>query len=134
MQTMFGRKKEARRAKFPAGGWTARELHAYIVNDYDLHRQQETPIIRNLMRKRAAGKFDMRKSIKLWGYLAESGAKKYAKEYGTERDWSRMFNPRERQLVATRMARNFKETADAGQYDDFLPQYALKNRSFKTRR
>ena len=134
MPAMFGKKLQARRAKFPAFDGEARELQIFIENDYDLYRSQHEPIIRNLMRKRAAGKFDMRKSIKLWGYLVESGAKKYAKEYGTERDWSRMFNPRERQLVATRMARNFKETADAGQYDDFLPQYALKNRSFKTRR
>ena len=134
MQTIFGRKKEARRAKFPAGGWTARELQLYIENDYDLDRRQHEPIIRNLMRKRAAGKFDMRKSIKLWGYLVESGAKKYAKQFGNERDWSRMFNPRERQLVATRMARRFKDEADLGNYDNFLPKYALKNRSFKARR
>jgi|TARA_R110002012_G_scaffold305715_2_gene509954 hypothetical protein len=134
MQTMFGRKKEARRAKFPADGWTARELQLYIENDNDLYQRQFIPIVRNLMRKRAAGKFDMRKSIKLYGYLVESGAKKYAKEFGDGRDWSRMFNPRERQLVATRIARNFKDEADLGNYDNFLPKYALKNRSFKARR
>jgi|TARA_R110002020_G_scaffold211948_6_gene418223 hypothetical protein len=134
MPAMFGKKLQARRAKYPAFDGEARELQLFIENDYGLHRQQETPIIRNLMRKRAAGKFDMRKSIKLWGYLVESGAKKYAKQSGNERDWSRMFNPRERQLVATRMARNFKADADAGQYDEFLPKYALKNRSFKARR
>ena len=134
MPAMFGKKLQARRAKFPAFDAEARELQIFIENDYDLYRSQHEPIIRNLMRKRAAGKFDMRKSIKLWGYLVESGAKKYAKQSGNERDWSRMFNPRERQLVATRLARDFKDEADLGNYDNFLPKYALKNRSFKARR
>ena len=101
--------------------WTldigARELQLFIDNDFQLYRQQHEPIIRSLMRKRARGTFDLEKSVKLWSYLVESGAKKYHQEFGSRRDkWSDTFNPRTRELAARKMARRFKEDADAGQY------------------
>jgi hypothetical protein len=126
--------KAARRAKFPVDSAGARELQLFIDNDFQLYRQQHEPIIRNLMRKRLRGGYDHEKSVKLWGYLVENGAKKYAREFGNPRDWSDMFNPRTRELVARKMARRFKEDADAGQYDGIIPQRSGKPRTFKARR
>jgi hypothetical protein len=109
--------KAARRAKFPVDSAGARELQLFIDNDFQLYRQQHEPIIRNLMRKRLRGGYDHEKS-----------------EFGNPRDWSDMFNPRTRELVARKMARRFKEDADAGQYDGIIPQRSGKPRTFKARR
>lgn len=65
-----------------ADGTAARELMLFIVNDGDLYRQQTQPILKNLRKKIAKGTYDSTKAIKLWGYLANSGAQKYTKEFG----------------------------------------------------
>ncbi len=42
-------------------------------------------------------------------YLMETGAKKYAKEFASERDWSKIFNKPTRELVAHEFATTFAE-------------------------
>jgi len=88
------------------------ELKLYIDNDGDLYRQQTQPIIKNLQRKLAKGKFDKKLSEKLWMYLVENGAKKYAKESGTGSVWHKMFSMEDRKAVAKELA------------DDFVAEYA----------
>ena len=58
------------------------ELLQYITNDEQLYRQQASSIIKNMKRKIKAGKFDKNLAVKGFFYLADSGAKKYAKEFG----------------------------------------------------
>ncbi len=73
------RRRRRRRRNPTAEGM---ELSMFIINDGDLYRQQAQPIIKNLRKKIASGKYDATKALKLWGYLANSGAQKYTKEFG----------------------------------------------------
>ena len=57
------------------------ELKLYIENDSDLYRQKIVPIVKNIQRKMKSGKYDHKKAPKLWKYLVDDGAKKYAKEF-----------------------------------------------------
>ena len=55
-----------------------------VENDGTLYRQQYRPIVVNLAKKKVRGLYEREKAIKLLGYLAESGIKKYkskAEEY-----------------------------------------------------
>ena len=53
-----------------------RELWLYIDNDAQLYKQQGLPIIKNLMTKKAQGKYDSKLAVKLYMYLVDNGAKK----------------------------------------------------------
>lgn len=99
----------------------ARELFLFIESDATLYRQQYSPIILNLMRKLRAGKYDHAKAPVLFGYLAESGAMKYAREHGTPGEpWHKLFPPAVRREVAQELADRFKVEADLGNYDAML--------------
>lgn len=94
----------------------ARELFLFIENDADLYRQQYMPIMLNLAHKVKAGKYDKVKAVKLWGYLAESGAKKYAREFGTASEWAQTFPPATRKAVAAMLARKFMDQVRSGEF------------------
>jgi hypothetical protein len=95
----------------------ARELELYIESDGDLYRQQHAPIIKNLMRRWSRGTYDFTKSIKLFMYLVDAGAKKYVQEFGTPGlPWHKQFPKRVRLEVAMSMAETFKSGAEAGDY------------------
>lgn len=94
---------------------SARELFLYTQNDGALYRSRRKPIERNLTDKKAQGKYDSEKAVKLYAYLTEDGAKKYAKEFGAAKDWNIMF-PKPVRLQAARMFR-----------DDFEAEHALGN-------
>jgi hypothetical protein len=100
----------------------ARELEQFIENDGDLYRQQYEPIIKNLMTKRAKGLYDSEKAVKLFGYLVESGAKKYHKEFGGGGAWNTHFDPATRLATARSLEKSFRGEAEVGAYDDFLPK------------
>lgn len=96
----------------------ARELVLFIDNDADLYRQQHVPILMNLWKKMKAGKYDHEKAVKLWGYLAESGAKKYAKEIGGDASsWSSIFTPAPRRLAAAGLADDGRKSLEARAFD-----------------
>lgn len=59
----------------------ANELYLFIVKDGELYRGQTEPIIKNLARKMKRGIYDHEKAVRLWRYLADSGAKKYSFEH-----------------------------------------------------
>jgi hypothetical protein len=85
----------------------ATELELYIDNDGDLYRQQGQPIIKNLSRKKEKGIYDKKKAEKLYGYLAQNGAKKYCREFGCT-PYQNTFNAATRREVARRLARKFE--------------------------
>jgi hypothetical protein len=96
----------------PADGPLADELKLYIDNDGQLYRQQTDPIQKNLCRRYKKGTYDFRKSVKLFEYLAISGAKKYHKEFGSRgQRWFDMFNVATRKRVAKELAKDFKAEA-----------------------
>lgn len=106
----------------PVDQTAATELELYIDNDADLYRQQRQPILKNLMTKKSKGIYDRAKAVKLYCYLMESGAKKYAKEFGNPNDWSRMFSPGTRKRAAEAFVEAFETEAESGNYDNFLPK------------
>lgn len=61
----------------------AHDLALYAVNNGNLYRQRGQPIILNLARKQAAGKYDASKAPALWRYLADDAAQRYTVEYGS---------------------------------------------------
>ena len=88
----------------------ARELALSATNNADLYRRQTLPIIANLKRKIKRGIYDPGKALKLWGYLAESAAKDYAKQFGTAGDrWFEMFPPDTRREAAAQIAEFFQD-------------------------
>ena len=102
----------------------AKELHVYIDNDGGLYRQQGQPILKNLATKKATGVYDHDKAVKLYMYYAENGAKKYAKEFGSNggADWSKMFPVSDRKQVAEAFAKDFETEYANGSYRDLLPK------------
>jgi hypothetical protein len=96
------------------------ELEMYIENDSQLYSQQFIPIVKNLMTKRAQGKYDSKKAVKLFMYLMESGAKKYVKDFGGT--WNIMFNKPTREWTAKRFVENFDNEAEIGGYDEYIPK------------
>jgi hypothetical protein len=97
----------------------ATELKLYIDNDGDLYRSQTTSILKNLATKRARGQYKHDLAVKLFGYLVESGAKKYAKGY---QPWHKMFDVATRKAVAEALTKDFEGEAKLGNYDNLLPK------------
>lgn len=105
-------KKNATRRREEADVNAARELSLYIENEYSLvgaPNSQGKAIEKNLLAKMRKGTFDLEKSELAWMYLMEAGAKKYAKEYASASDWSKLFNKPTRELVAHEFATTFAE-------------------------
>ena len=92
----------------------ATELVLYIENDAQLYKQQFQPIIKNLQKKFKSGKYDKDKAIKLWTYMAETGAKKYAREFADAKDWNTIFTVATRKEVARQLEENNREEVESG--------------------
>ena len=98
------------------------ELELFIVNDGRLYEQQALPILKNLALKKAKGIYQRDGAVKLYGYLADAGAKKYAREIsGGESEWNRIFSVADRKAVATTLADFFETEWKLGHYRDLLP-------------
>ncbi len=82
------------------------ELEVFIENDGQLYHSQTVPIMKNLQKKLEKGVFDKSKAEKLWMYLVENGAKKYAKDSGGG-TWHKMFSMADRKAVAKSLNEGF---------------------------
>jgi len=92
-----------------------RELVIYAQNNPDLYRQHIVPVQRNLTKKYDKGVYDHNKAVKLWKYVADDAAMRYAKEYGSpDIKWSNMFSVADRIEAAKHMADNWQSELDAG--------------------
>ena len=115
------------------GKTEARELEIFIDNDQQLYRQQHLSIIKNLMTKRAQGKYDSKLAAKLYMYLVDNGAKKYVKEFGSKGDnWNKMFDKPTRMNVATALVKSFESEAESGGYDEFIPKKYQKKEAYES--
>lgn len=119
----LARRERALRAKVqPAVDQAAaRDLELYIENDGQLYRSQTAPILTNLAKKRRAGKYQHDLAVKLFGYLVEAGAKKYAQEHADGQPWNKLFDVPTRRAVAESLARSFETEYDLGNYDHLAP-------------
>lgn len=107
----------------------AEELKLYIDNDGDLYRRQTTSILKNLATKRARGQYNHDLAVKAFGYLVESGAQKYAREFGSpDQPWHKMFDVGTRKQVAEELTKNFEAEAKLGNYDRLLPKKYQKQK------
>lgn len=98
------------------------ELKMFIDNDADLYRQQHTPILKNLMTKHAQGRYNSALATKLFMYLVDNGAKKYAREHGGPgAKWNDMFPKAVRTKTAEALRDDFEDEAKLGNYDEFIP-------------
>ena len=95
---------------FMKENWKAEaiELKLYIENDGDLYKQRLIPIVKNIQRKMKSGKYDHSKAPKLWKYLVDDGAKKYAKEYPGVK-----FDKKVKEYVAQEFANEYKDEIEA---------------------
>lgn len=121
----YRRKKvsQAMNEGFESDESVARELKLFIDNDAELYRQRTMPIMKNLARKIRKGSYDSELAVKLWKYLADAGAKKYAREHGSPGvSWHDMFPVSVRMMVAKELAEDFDAEMDVGglTVDDLL--------------
>ena len=95
---------------FMKENWKAEaiELKLYIDNDGDLYKQRLIPIVKNIQRKMKSGKYDHSKDPKLWKYLVDDGAKKYAKEFPGVK-----FDKKVKEYVAQEFANEYKDEIEA---------------------
>ena len=101
----------------------ASELKLFTENDGDIYQQQTTSILKNLATKMASGKYDHDKAVTMFMYLAESGAKKYAKEMGSPgQAWHDMFPIDVRRIAAAEWRDEFEAEYPNGTYDNMLPK------------
>ena len=95
----------------------ATELLLFIENDGEIYRQRIEPITKNLAKKKKKGVYQETGAVKLWLYAVIDGAKKYAKEFATAKEWSKIFPPSVRLEVAKQLAKRFEEEYRLGNYN-----------------
>lgn len=122
------------RRRNPRGGegdpTAARELELFIENSAQLYRQQLIPILKNLWRKMQKGTYDHTKAVKLWTYLADRGAKLYAREIaGDPASWPTMFTPATRRITAASLADTYRTMLEAHEFDFQGPRENPRARS-----
>ena len=99
------------------------ELILFTENDDNIYRQTTQPILKNLATKKAQGKYDGEKAVQAFMYLAEAGARAYAKDNGdSEKDWHLMFPIGVRREAATHWRDEFEKEFNLGNYDNLLPK------------
>lgn len=126
--------RTTRRPKQLRGHAEQSELQLFIENDGQLYRGQTTSIIKNLATKMAKGVYDRSKAEKLWMYLVDNGAKKYAKDSGGDwnvpgsgSSWNKMFSMEDRRHVAKELNTKFIDEWEEGSYRDMVPKKYQKN-------
>jgi hypothetical protein len=97
----------------------AEELVLFIQNDGELYQSQTTPMIKNLLRKMNSGVFDYDKSVQLWMYLVDAGAKKYVQDLSIDLPWHKAFPKAVRQEAAQLLADDFRASYEMGEFEGF---------------
>jgi hypothetical protein len=114
-------KRRSTTHRAPADEQAATELVLYIENTSELSPDgpsgQGRNVLLNALRKWKKGTYDSKPAVKLFEYLAEAGAKQYAKEFGQAKEWSTMFTPATRHEAAKQLEASFRNSAEHGEYD-----------------
>lgn len=95
----------------------ARELELFLENDQHLYHSQFLPIIKNLKKKIASGKYDHKQAPKLWAYYVENGLKSYVKALGEHRDWHQLLSTKDRMILATKLADSYYDGIMNGEFE-----------------
>lgn len=100
------------------------ELETFITNDRELMLRRLPEFIKNVARKMKRGTYDPVKAIKLWRYLADEGAKKFAQEHGGK--WNEMFTVATRNAVAVELERDYAAQIQDGNWSEILAEAKIK--------
>lgn len=99
----------------------ADDLVLYIEHTSDLSpdgpRGQGRDVLLNALRKWKKGTYDPDLAVKLFEHLVEVAAKRYAKEFASEREWSTIFTPATRREAAQQLETRFREAVGFGEYE-----------------
>lgn len=94
----------------------ARELYLYITNDYTTWQSVEA-YYRLLERKRDKGVYNTKRAVDGMSYAVETGAKRYAKEFGTKgQPWHKLFVPAVRNEVCEILVGDAESEWEAGNF------------------
>lgn len=85
----------------------ANELDLYAENTSELYSQKQA-ILANIRRKHKSGKYDHVLAPKLWLYWVDAAAKRYAKEFASPAEWSKIFNKPTREHLARELANRYR--------------------------
>ena len=111
--------KRRKNTRKPADPVAARELELYIENEFALvgaANSQGRMIMRNLAQKMLRGTYDSTKAWKIWMYLADEGARRYNREFGT-RVGMGSFDKPTREMVAHALSEAFESEVKSGALD-----------------
>jgi len=104
------------------------ELDIYVHNEGAIYPMRQA-IERNLANKAAAGKYIHARGVDGFMPLMEAGAKRYAKEYATAGEWSKMFPRAVRREVAEHYAKMFESRYKHGEFDSQLTKVGAKRKA-----
>ena len=107
---------------FETDNAAVQELILCTENDGDLYRQVTQAILKNLATKKTAEKYDGEKAVQAFMYLAEAGARAYAKNFDNEKNWHSIFPMSVRRAAATHWRDEFEKEYALGNYDDMIPK------------
>jgi len=108
------------------------DLLLYLENDDNLYNRWFTPIVKNLVRKQAVGRYDHFLAIKGFLYLVDAAAKKYTQEFEEGQIWNKVFPKNVRIEVAKKLVSEFEYDFEDGQYSHFIPKkYQVKKEENK---
>ncbi len=111
-------KKKTQKHREAADEHAATELVMFIENTSDLspdgpHGQGHSVLL-NALRKWKKGTYDPELAVRLFEYLAESGAKRYQTEFGSD---APIFNPATRHEAAKQLEASFRSSVENGEYE-----------------
>ena len=95
-----------------------RELELYADNEWALYNQKKS-ILKNLVNKKAAGKYDPLQAAKLWGYWYDEAARRYTKEFGGGSGFG-IFTKADRMTAAAEAEKYARQEIEGGEHDDLL--------------
>jgi len=97
----------------------ADELLLYLDNEADIYKMKGY-VAAGLLKKFERGSYNHAFATRAWQPVVERAAKKYAKEFSSsEREWSTIFVPATRDLVAKELADRWYQNAKDGRPDEF---------------
>lgn len=92
----------------------ARELFLYAINTGCLYNYMIVPVVRNMARKYAKGKFDSAKAVDAFFPIANKASKMYAREFAQNSDWNLIFDVTARFTTASDMVDYYMENIEKG--------------------
>lgn len=92
------------------------ELYLFIKNDGRLYRQRHLPIIKNLVNKKKRHAYSSQKALKSFIFLANLGAKEYAREYARPGEWNTIFSVKTRKATAIELRDDFEREYKINQF------------------